>query len=233
MGGVSETKSIYGFNTIMVLISMVVVPGDSLALAPLAAVGGATGNVSKTGQQIKHDVEKKLPPAPWDLKPTGLGVPPPEVILEDMEMRARELMSLPLRLAEGAIPSPQQGLSTLESKRPLETVRRHVLSIPTPFEVFKVLPPGRDILTPRETLADLSRMMEDAHTISETGNEAFKAQYPVTIENMKTAQADLTALRAVGVEVLQSGAKSLLRVSKSLSKMLEEFSESGIAGLLL
>lgn len=212
---------------------MVFVPGDSaVALAPLAAAGGVAGGVTKTGQDVKRDVERKLPPMPWDLKPSGLGLPNPQDVFQEINSRVREIISFPLRLVEGGeIPSPVQGLQGLENKRPLEKVKRHVRSVPTPFEVFKDTI-GKDIITPREFARDMERMMEDFHVLAEGANEAFQAQYPVTIQNTKQASADLNALRHVTVDLGQAGAKTMVSVGKSLSKALNTIAEEGVAGLV-
>lgn len=213
---------------------MVVVPGDASLLAgPLAAVGGlAGGGIIKDTQQTKRDIERHAPPLPSALKPTEMSLPSPETLLQDLEMKIREVASFPLRLLEsGEIPSPIQGLQGLENKRPVERLRRHALSIPTPFEIFKTTI-GKDIVTPREFARDAERMMEDGHVLAEGANEAFQAQYPVTIQNMKQASADLNAMRVVGVEFIQASGKALTRVAKSTSKLLSQFSDDGILGLI-
>jgi hypothetical protein len=207
---------------------MVLVPGDSAALAPLAVAGSA----SQTAQQTKRDVERKLPPLPWDMKPSGMGLPSPEDVFLEVNARVREVVSFPLRLFEsGEIPHPPQVMGTLENKRPLERVKRHVRSVPTPFEVFKDTI-GKDIVTPREFARDMERFMEDGHVLAETLNEVVQNQYPVTIQNMKQASADLNAMRVVGVEFMQASGKALTRVAKSASKLMEDFADGGLAGVI-
>lgn len=208
---------------------MVLVPGDAgILAAPLAAAGGLSQGV----QQEKHDILRKLPPMPWDLKPSGMGLPSPEDVFQEITAKLREVVSLPLRLLEsGEIPSPVQGLQGLENKRPIERARRHALSVPTPFEIFKTTL-GKDIVTPREGIKDLERLMEDGHVLAEGANEAFQAQYPVTIQNMKQAAADLNAMRVVGVDFLQTMGKSATRLAKAGAKVLDDFADGGLLGVI-
>lgn len=208
---------------------MVLVPGDAgLLAAPLALAGSA----SKGVQQEKHDILRKLPPLPWDFKPSGLGLPSPEDVFQEINSKVREVISLPLRLLEsGEIPSPTQGLQGLENKRPLEKIKRQVRSVPTPFEVFKDTL-GKDIVTPREFARDLERGMEDGHVLAESANEAFMAQYPVTIQNMKQAQADLNAMRVVGVDFLQTIGKATTKLAKAGAKVLDDFADGGLLGVI-
>jgi len=211
---------------------MVVVPGDSLLLAPLAAVGGVTSDVSKTGQQVKRDVEKRIP-EPKDVKPTEMALPSPETIIQQIEMVAREILSKPLHFLEGGIPSPRQGLGFLESQKPFETIQSHVETFPTPYRLLR-LSPLKDIIPPlpRDFLNDVQRGFADIHMLTQDQHQNVQEHLPVIIENSKQAQADLNALRIVGVELAQAGAKTMIRVGKSLSSALQTVSEEGIAGLI-
>jgi len=200
------------------------IPGEGLALATGASV-------SKGVQQEKHDILRKIP-GPWELKPSGMGLPSPEDVFQDFTSRVREVVSLPLQLIEsGEIPHPPQVLGTLENKRPLEKVKRHVRSIPTPFEVFKDTI-GKDIVTPREFARDMERFMEDGHTIAEDMHEIIMAQYPETIANLKQSQANLTAMRHAGVDFMQAMGKATTRLAKAGASMMEDFSEGGLLGLI-
>ena len=211
---------------------MVLVPGDSALLAPIAAVGGAAGGVSKTGQQIKRDVEKRIP-EPKDIKPTETALPSPETILQQIEMMAREVLSKPIQLLEGGLPSPRQGVGLLESKKPLETIESHIQTFPTPYRLLR-LSPFKDIIPPlpRDFLSDMQRAFADMHTLTQDQHQNVQEHLPVIIENSKSAQADLNALRVVSVELAQAGAKTMIRVGKSLSSALQTISEEGIGGLI-
>lgn len=209
---------------------MVLVPGDSLALAPAAAAG----NVTKTGHDVKRDIERKLPPLPWDFKPVALGLPNPEDVFLEINARVREIMAIPQRIIEsGGLPPPHQLLRIAKAEKPLETVREHTKTIPTPYSIVKSSPLGRDLPpNPRDFLADAERAVEDLHNLMDEGRKFAETEIPVMVENGKEFHANVTAARHIAVEMGQAGAKSALRISKSVSKLMDEFAEGGLPGLI-
>lgn len=209
---------------------MVLVPGDAgLLAAPLAAAGG----LSKGVQQEKQDILRKLPPMPWNFKPSGMGLPSPEDIVNEVEGKVRDFIQFPLKVIEGGmLPAPHQALREVRTRKPFEEVGQHIKTVPTPRRLIKTIPPFSDLPTPVDVVNDIERAIEDLHTIFADGHNTVIEQVPVGIENTKMLHADATALRHSGVELAQASAKSMLRVSRSLQKLLNDFADNGILGLI-